>query len=87
MGIQCLGREVENPQKHKKMGEFNEYFMDMVRFLQGNRFQVEVIWGCQISNLQQNDPQCKEHENEIVRSVVAPLEPRDAFFSGITNAC
>ena len=44
------------------------------------------LFGTRISRIK-NDSLCKQHKAEILKSTVAPLKPRDAFFGGRTNTC
>ena len=82
----CFKKELENPQQNKTMGELESQFLDKVRDLTRAGYKVEVIWGCEFKKLQ-GDPDYKQFEQEIEKSVVPPLNARDALFGGRTNAC
>ena len=45
---------------------------------------VISIWGCQWSRLKKEDPQIKAFVDAL--TIVPPMNPRDAFFGGRTNA-
>ena len=46
MGIRYDG-DVENPQKNKKISEFQDEILDKISHLKNNGYKVEVIWGCE----------------------------------------
>ena len=45
---------------------------------------VKQMWECQWAQLKQNDPAVRDFVNKL--NIVAPLNPRDAFCGGRTNA-
>ena len=61
------------------MEEIYQGFTGKLKFLEEKGFQVEVMWGCEFQDIQLNDPHYKEYEQEIMKAVVKPLQPRDAF--------
>ena len=82
----CYSVDLENPQKHQTMGALEHLFLDKIRYLEGAGYKVEVIWSHEFKDLK-NDPLYQQHEDEILKSTVSPLKPRDAFYGGRTNAC
>ena len=57
--------------------------LDKMRLIQDKEFSYESIWECQFD-------QCKVNEDlksmTVASEIVSPLEPRDAFFGGRTEA-
>ena len=84
--LKCYSGDLENPQKHQTMGELEHLFLYKIRYLERAGYKVEVIWGHEFNDLK-NDPLYQQHEDEILKSTVSPLKPRDAFSGGRTNAC
>ena len=65
------------------MGDLHMKTLDKMRFIQDKGFSYESIWECQFD-------QCKVNEDLksiiVTSEIVSPLEPRDAFFGGRTEA-
>ena len=52
--------------------------------LESRGYKVKQMWECQWAELKQNDPLVRDFVNKL--DIVAPLNPRDAFCGGRTNA-
>ena len=52
--------------------------------LESRGYQVKQMWECQWAELKQSDPVVRDFVNKL--DIVAPLNPRDAFCGGRTNA-
>ena len=52
--------------------------------LKAKGYQVVEMWECHWNKLKQTDPQIKQFVAEL--NLIEPLQPRDAFFGGRTNA-
>ena len=78
-------RDEKNPGANKKpMGELYQDTKTKVKYLKDQGFEVVEKWGCAfMKELKQNEEMkqfMKDH------GFVDPLQPRDAFFGGRTNA-
>ena len=52
--------------------------------LSSHGYNMKQMWECQWTQLKQNDPAVRAFVNKL--NIVSPLNPRDAFCSGQTNA-
>ena len=66
------------------MQQLREDTLEKICFLKGVGFQVVEMWECELTKeLERNeDMKCYFEEHELVD----PLQPRDAFYGGHTNA-
>ena len=66
------------------MQQLREDTLEKICFLKGVGFQVVEMWECELmKELERNeDMKCYFEEHELVD----PLQPRDAFYGGRTNA-
>ena len=55
-----------------------------VAYLESRGYKVKQMWECQWAELKLNDPLVRDYVNKL--DIVAPLNPRDAFCGGRTNA-
>ena len=55
-----------------------------VKYLKDQGFNVEQKWGCEFAKEEEEDEEMKQFLEE--HELVDPLQPRDAFFGGRTNA-
>ena len=55
-----------------------------VKYLEDQGFRVVQKWGCELNKKLEEDEEMKQffEQNEIID----PLQPRDAFYGGRTNA-
>ena len=68
----------------KSMGQLYEDTLRKVKYLRDQGFEVEQKWGCELTKeLEQNEEMKQFMEDH---ELVDPLQPRDAFYGGRTNA-
>ena len=66
------------------MGQLYEDTLRKVKYLRDQGFEVEQKWGCKLTKeLEQNEEMKQFMEDH---ELVDPLQPRDAFYGGRTNA-
>ena len=58
--------------------------MRKVKYLKDQGFNVEQKWECELEKEKNEDGEMKQFLEE--HELVDPLQPRDAFFGGRTNA-
>ena len=73
-----------NPISQKTMEELYKDTVRKVNYLKEHGFEVEQKWGCELTKDLEQDEEMKQffqgHE------LIDPLQPRDAFYGGRTNA-
>ena len=55
-----------------------------VKYLKDRGFEVEQKWGCELTKELEQDGEMKQFMED--HELVDPLQPRDAFYGGRTNA-
>ena len=55
-----------------------------IKYLEDYGFEVEQMWGCELRKEMEKDEEMKRYFEEY--EIVDPLQPRDAFYGGRTNA-
>ena len=78
------GRETVNPINQKTMEELYKDTMRKVKYLKECGFEVEQKWECELAKEMDEDEEMKQFFEE--HEIVDPLQPRDAFYGGRTNA-
>ena len=58
--------------------------MRKVNYLKEHGFEVEQKWGCELTKDLEQDEEMKQFFED--HEIVDPLQPRDAFYGGRTNA-
>ena len=77
-------RKTENPVNQKSMGQLYKDTLRKVKYLRDQGFEVKQKWGCELTKeLEQNEEMKQFMEDH---ELVDPLQPRDAFYGGRTNA-
>ena len=73
-----------NPVSQKTMEELYIATKKKVKYLKDRGFRVVQKWGCELNKELEEDEELKQFfdHNEIID----PLQPRDAFYGGRTNA-
>ena len=64
-----------------------ELYKDTVRkvnYLKEHGFEVEQKWGCELTKDLEEDKEMKQFFED--HELIDPLQPRDAFYGGRTNA-
>ena len=66
------------------MAQLYEETGEKVRRLKDQGFEVEQMWECKLVKEMERDEDMKRYFEEY--DLVDPLQPRDAFYGGRTNA-
>ena len=77
-------RETMNPINQKTMDQLYKHTMRKVKYLKECGFEVEQKWECELKKEKNEDEEMKQFLEE--HEIVDPLQPRDAFYGGRTNA-
>ena len=77
-------RETVNPINQKTMEELYKDTVRKVKYLKECGFEVEQKWGCELAKEMEENEEIKQFFEE--HEIVDPLQPRDAFYGGRTNA-
>ena len=77
-------RETVNPINQKTMEQLFEDTVRKVKYLKRWGFKVEQKWECKLAKEMKDDEQMSRYFEEY--ELVDPLQPRDAFYGGRTNA-
>ena len=73
-----------NPISQKTMEELYKDTVRKVNYLKEHGFEVEQKWGCELTKDLEEDEELKQFFEE--HEIIDPLQPRDAFYGGRTNA-
>ena len=68
----------------KTMEQLYEDTMRKVKYLKDQGFKVEQKWECEFAKEMKEDEEMKRFFEK--HEIVDPLQPRDAFYGGRTNA-
>ena len=66
------------------MQQLREETLKKIRFLRGEGFHVVEMWECELAKELEHNEHMKRYFEE--HELVDPLQPRDAFYGGRTNA-
>ena len=77
-------RETVNPINQKTMGHLYKDTVSKVKYLKDCGFEVVQMWECELREEMEKDEEMKRYFEEY--EIVDPLQPRDAFYGGRTNA-
>ncbi|XP_028408209.1 uncharacterized protein LOC114530787 [Dendronephthya gigantea] len=82
--LKCYARDTVNSVSGKTMHDLHQATMEKTCHLKDQGFKVVEVWECDIKR----ELECDENMRNYFDSydLVDPLEPRDAFFGGRTNA-
>ena len=69
---------------NKPMGQLYQDTQTKVKYLRGQGFEVVEKWGCAFKEELKQDEEMKQFVKD--HGFIEPLQPRDAFFGGRTNA-
>ena len=75
-------RGIVNPINQKTMEQLYKDTLRKVKYLKDQGFNVEQKWGCEFKKEMNEEMEQFFEEHELVD----PLQPRDAFYGGRTNA-
>ena len=73
-----------NPISQKTMEELYKDMVRKVNYLKEHGFEVEQKWGCELTKDLEEDEEMKQFFED--HELIDPLQPRDAFYGGRTNA-
>ena len=73
-----------NPTSQKTMEQLYKDTMRKVNYLENHGFEVVQKWECELKKELKEDEEMKQFFDEY--EIVDPLQPRDAFYGGRTNA-
>ena len=73
-----------NPVSQKTMEQLYNDTLRKVKYLKDQGFQVVQKWGCELKKELEEDEQLNQFFEEY--EIIDPLQPRDAFYGGRTNA-
>ena len=73
-----------NPKNGRTMQDLREDTMKKVHYLTSQGYRVVEMWECELDKKLEEDEEMKRYFDE--REIVDPLNPRDAFSGGRTNA-
>ena len=77
-------REAVNSNNQKTMEQLYKDTMRKVKYLKDQGFKVEQKWECELKKELEQGEEMKQFFEE--HEIVDPLQPRDAFYGGRTNA-
>ena len=80
----CFSRTTVNPVNAKTMEDLHNEVLDREIILKKEGLQTRFIWECEWEQMVANQAQVRNFVDNL--HVVSPLEPRDAFFGGRTEA-
>ena len=82
---QCFpDRDRVNPYNEKTMEELYEDTVRKADYLEAKGFEVVQKWECELKKEMEEDEELKRYIDE--HELVDPLQPREAFYGGRTNA-
>ena len=73
-----------NPTSQKTMEQLYKDTMKKVNYLENHGFEVVQKWQCKLEKELKEDEEMKQFFEQY--EIVDPLQPRDAFYGGRTNA-
>ena len=73
-----------NPVCQKTMADLYMDTKKKVKFLKEQGYRVVEKWGCELEKELEEDEEMKQFF--VQNKIVDPLQPRDAFYGGRTNA-
>ena len=80
----CYTRETVNTVNGKTMQQLFEDTFEKVCHLKDQGFKVIEMWECDLLKEMEHDEDMRRYFEEY--ELVEPLQPRDAFYGGRTNA-
>lgn len=80
----CFSKATVNPVSDMKMGDLYIRTMEKKQFIEAHGYTYTSIWECDFNQELENDPKMKQYIQSL--ELISPLEPRDAFFGGRTEA-
>ena len=82
--MKCYARDTVDTVNGKTMHDLHQTTVEKAKYLKDQGYRVVEVWECDIQReLEQNEDMRRYFDTY---DLVDPLEPRDAFFGGRTNA-
>ena len=82
--LKCYRRDQLNSLIQKPMAEVYNNTMFRLNWLKNNGWRLKVIWACEFEKLLKENDEAKQFVESL--NISSPLNPREAFFGGRTNA-
>ncbi|XP_028405740.1 uncharacterized protein LOC114528308 [Dendronephthya gigantea] len=82
--LKCYARDTVNPVNGKSMHDLHQATVEKVNYLENKGYTVVQEWECDIKRELGRNEEMKRYFDHY--EVIDPLQPRDAFFGGRTNA-
>ena len=82
--LKCYARNTENAVSGQTMHDLHQATMQKTLYLKERGFNVVEVWECDIKRELEQDEEMRRYFDNY--DLTDPLEPRDAFFGGRTNA-
>ena len=82
--MDCYARETVSSVNQKTMEQLFEDTHEKVKYLKDQGFEVKQKWECELVKEMEHDEEMRRYFEEY--ELVDPLQPRDAFYGGRTNA-
>ena len=80
----CYDKETVNTVNGKSMEQLYEDTLEKVCYLKDQGYRVVEMWECDLYEEMEQNEEMKRYFEEY--EIVDPLQPRDAFYGGRTNA-
>ena len=82
--VKCFSRTTVNPVTELTMKELYDRTVEKKLFLESKGFVYESFWECDFKSELKTNPSMKAFIESL--EIITPLEPRDAFYGGRTEA-
>ena len=82
--LTCYARNTVNPINGKTMQDLYEGTIEKICYLREQGFNIAEMWECNLKKELEENEEMNRYFEEY--DLVDPLQPRDAFFGGRTNA-
>lgn len=80
----CYSQSTVNPVSDMSMGDLYARTMEKKQFIEAEGYSYTTLWECDFKEQLRTNESMKKHIDSL--EIVTPLEPRDAFFRGRTEA-
>ena len=80
----CFSKTTVNPVSEQSMSDLYENTIEKKKFLESEGYTYECIWECEFKSELLGNSDMKQYIDSL--ESVTPLEPRDAFYGGRTEA-
>lgn len=80
----CFSKTTVNPVSEQSMSELYDKTIEKKNFLESEGYKYECIWECDFKSELKSNVAMRQYIESL--EIVTPLEPRDAFYGGRTEA-